>query len=93
MVCAGVIVSGGRVHHSVLSPGVHVNERAEVTDSVLMHDVVVGRGAVVRRAIIDKGVVLEEGAQIGVDPEADRARFVVSDGGVVVIGKGQRVTA
>ena len=93
LVCAGVIVSGGRVHHSILSPGVRVHERAEVTDSVILHDVVVGAGAVVRRAIIDKGATVEDGAQVGVDPDADRARFVVSDSGVVVIGKGERVTA
>ncbi len=93
LVCAGVIVSGGQVHHSILSPGVRVLERALVTDSVLMHDVIVGPGAVVRRAIIDKGVQIEAGAQVGVDPDADRARFVVSDAGIVVIGKGQRVTA
>ena len=93
LVCAGVIVAGGRVHHSILSPGVRIHERAEVHDSVLMHDVVVGAGAVVRRAILDKGVVLEDGAAVGVDPLADRARFEVSDGGIVVIGKGQRVTA
>ena len=70
-----------------------VHERADVRDSVLMHDVVVGRGAVVRKAILDKGVVLEAGAQVGVDLDLDRERFVVSDGGIVVIGKGRRVTA
>jgi glucose-1-phosphate adenylyltransferase len=58
-----------------------------------MHEVIVGPGAVVRRAIIDKGVQIEAGAQVGVDPDADRERFVVSDGGIVVIGKGQRVLA
>jgi glucose-1-phosphate adenylyltransferase len=93
LVCAGVIVAGGWVHHSILSPGVRIQERAEVHDSVLLHDVVVGARATVRKAIIDKGVVIEEGAQVGVDLDADRERFVVSDGGVVVIGKGQRVTA
>ena len=93
LVCAGVIVSGGRVHRSILSPGVRVHDLAQVEDSVLMHDVVVGRGAMVRRAIVDKGVEIEPGAQVGVDLDADRARFVVSEGGVVVIGKGQRVTA
>jgi glucose-1-phosphate adenylyltransferase len=60
---------------------------------VLMHDVVVGRGAVVRNAIIDKQVQVPEGAQIGVDAQRDRERFQVSAGGVVVIGKGQKIDA
>jgi glucose-1-phosphate adenylyltransferase len=53
----------------------------------------VGRNAVVRKAILDKNVVIEPGARVGVDPESDRERFAVSDGGVVVIPKGARVSA
>jgi glucose-1-phosphate adenylyltransferase len=56
-----------------------------------MHGVDVGRHALVRNAIIDKNVQIPEGAQIGVDLDLDRERFVVSPGGVVVIGKGQKV--
>jgi glucose-1-phosphate adenylyltransferase len=93
MVCAGVVISGGSVRRSVLSPEVYVHSYADVEDSVLMHGVEVGRGAVVRRAIIDKNVRIQPGAQIGVDPDADRERFAVSDGGVVVVGKGQVVEA
>ena len=93
MVCAGVVVSGGAVRRSILSPRVHVHSYAQVDDSVLMHEVDVGRGAVVKRAILDKNVQVAEGAQIGVDPEADRKRFTVSDAGVVVIGKGAKVAA
>jgi len=53
----------------------------------------VGRNAVVRNAILDKNVVIGDAVQIGVDPEADRERFVVSDAGIVVIGKGEKVEA
>jgi glucose-1-phosphate adenylyltransferase len=93
MVCAGVIVSGGTVRRSVLSPGVRVHEGALVEDSVLMHGVDVGPGAVVRRAIIDKNVQIPEGARLGVEPERDRGRFAVSAGGIVVLGKGQKIDA
>jgi glucose-1-phosphate adenylyltransferase len=51
----------------------------------------VGQGAVVRNAIVDKNVEVPPGARIGVDAEADRERFTVSDNGVVVIGKGEKI--
>jgi glucose-1-phosphate adenylyltransferase len=76
---------------SILSPGTQLHSHSEVEDSILMHNVEVGRNAVVRRAIVDKDVRIEEGAQVGVDAAADRERFVVSAGGVVVIGKGEVV--
>jgi glucose-1-phosphate adenylyltransferase len=88
MVCAGVVISGGTARRSVLSPGVRIHSYAEVEDSVLMPGVEVGRSAVVRRAILDKDVRIAPGVRIGVDPDADRERFTVSDGGVVVLGKG-----
>jgi glucose-1-phosphate adenylyltransferase len=92
-VSSGAVVSGSRVERSILSPWVVVHSYAEVTDSVLMNNVSVGRNAIVRNAIVDKNVVIPEGARLGVDPEEDRARgFVVSEGGITVVGKGQRVS-
>jgi glucose-1-phosphate adenylyltransferase len=91
MICAGVVVSGGRVRTSVLAPEVHVHSYAEVEGAVLMPGVEIGRSAVVVNAILDKDVRVAPGVQIGVDAEADRKRFTVSDNGVVVIGKGQVV--
>lgn len=85
----GVVVTGGSVAHSVLSPGVFVDSGAEVTGSVLMNGVQIGAGAVVRNAILDKFVVIPAGARVGVDPEEDLAHgFVVQDG-LTVAGKDQ----
>ena len=93
LVSNGVIVSGGLVRESVLSPGVRVEGLAVVERSVVLHNTRVGQRAVVRNAILDKNVIVPEGAAVGVDKEHDRARgFVVSDAGVTVVGKGQLVT-
>jgi glucose-1-phosphate adenylyltransferase len=89
LLCQGTIVSGGHVERSLLSPGVYVDDHAVVSDSILLQGVVVGAGAIVRRAIVDKNVMVPPGYRIGVNLEEDRARgFVISDGGVVVIPKG-----
>ncbi|HMQ66417.1 MAG TPA: glucose-1-phosphate adenylyltransferase [Arachnia sp.] len=88
IVNAGCIISGGEVERTVMSPNVRVDKWAQVSDAVLMDGVQLGRNTVVRRAIIDKEVVVPDGVQIGVDHEHDRARgFEVSDNGITVVGK------
>ncbi len=90
----GTIVSGASVNHSVVGAGVRVRSWAEVSDSVLMDGVDVGRHAIVRRAILDKNVVVPPGAQIGVDRSADEAAgYTVTASGITVVGKGHVVPA
>ncbi|MGV9299277.1 MULTISPECIES: glucose-1-phosphate adenylyltransferase [Amycolatopsis] len=89
IVSNGCIISGAQVVDSVLSPDVFIENGAVVQGSVLLDGARVGRGAVVRRAILDKNVVVPPGAHIGVDLARDRGHYHVSDFGIVVLGKGE----
>jgi glucose-1-phosphate adenylyltransferase len=93
IVSLGTVVTGGIVERSVLSPNVRVQSRALVTDSVLMDNVSIGKDSTIRRAILDKDVVVADGAAVGVDRNRDIARgFVVTDSGITVVPKGVVVT-
>jgi glucose-1-phosphate adenylyltransferase len=87
LVSHGCIISGGRIHRSVLGVGCRVNSFSEVEESVLFERVRVGRHAKIRRCIIDKDVEIPAGTVIGFDRAADKERFVVTDEGTVVIPK------
>jgi glucose-1-phosphate adenylyltransferase len=86
IVSAGCIVSGGRVLHSVLSPGVRVNSFCEVEHSILMPEVEIGRNSRVRNAIINTGVKLPESSSVGFDVSADKENgYYITDGGIAVV--------
>lgn len=94
VISPGVIVSGATVTGSVLSPGVRLHSWSSVSDSILLDHVIVNRHAQIHRAILDKNVVVEEGARVGIDREADIARgFTVTESGITVVSKGTVVTA
>jgi glucose-1-phosphate adenylyltransferase len=87
LVSHGCIISGGRIHRSVLSIGCRINSFSEVEESVLFERVRIGRHARLRRCIVDKDVEIPQGAEIGFNLEADRRRFHVTENGLVVIPK------
>jgi glucose-1-phosphate adenylyltransferase len=92
LVAEGCIISGGRVHRSILSPKVRVNSYSSVEDSILFENVTIGRNCRIKRAIIDKNVEIPPGMTIGYDAAEDKRRFHVTSAGVVVIPKGMKVT-
>jgi len=86
IVSAGCIISGGRVMHSVLSPGVRVNSYCEVEFSILMPNAEIGRYSRIRRAIIDSNVKVPESSVIGFDAEEDRRNgYHLTESGIVVV--------
>ena len=91
MIGVGSVVDDACVDRSILGYNVKVDNRAQIEESVIMPNVSIGAGAVVRRAIIDKRVVIAPGTQIGVNPEEDIKRFKVTESGLVVIPRGAKV--
>ncbi len=85
LVSGGCIISGATVRRSLLFSKVHVHSFSLIEDSVLLGNNDIGRHCVIRRAVIDKGCNLAPGTRIGVDPEEDRRRFVVTEHGVTLV--------
>ncbi len=96
LVAPGVRLRGSRIVRSLLSAGVMVDE-AEITESVLFGGRIeyegnamtghtqIGRGARIRRCLVDKNVILPPGIEIGFDEDFDTRRgFTVKDGITIV---------
>ncbi len=92
LLCNGCIISGGRVERSILSPDVRINSFSLVQDSILFERVNVGRNARIRKAIVDKDVKIPPGFTIGYDHKQDAERFTVTDSGIVIIPKGEKIS-
>ena len=88
MVSGGCIVSGTTLRNSILFSNVRVHSYCEVSEAVVLPDVVIGRGAKLRRVVIDQGARIPPGLVAGHDPAEDRRRFHVTDKGVTLITPG-----
>lgn len=87
MVGQGCIITGV-VRDSVLAPGVITRSWSQVSESVILDEVIVGRHCRIRKAIIDKHNYIPDGTEIGVDPAKDKERFHVTPRGITVVPRG-----
>lgn len=94
LVCEGSIISSASLHEVVLSYDCFVHAGAEIADSVILSGCDIGKGAKLRRVLLDKNCKIEPGCVIGEDPRLDRERFpFVTESGIVVVPKGTVVPA
>jgi glucose-1-phosphate adenylyltransferase len=94
LVCEGAIISGARLYEALIGYDCFIHADSEIQDSVILSGCDVGRGADLRRVLMDKNCKIAPGAQIGVDPELDRQRFpFISRTGIVSLPKGTFVPA
>lgn len=91
LVCNGSYVRGSRIEKSVLGFRSNIASACDISQCILLGDVKVGEGCVLRRVIVDKDADIAPGTQIGVNLQEDKKHYHVSDDGIVVIPKGARV--
>jgi glucose-1-phosphate adenylyltransferase len=85
IVSGGCIISGSKLKRSLLFSNVHVHSYCAIEDSVILPNVDVGRGVVLKRVVVDKDCRLPPGLTAGVDQDEDRKRFHVTPKGVTLI--------
>ena len=85
IVSGGCLISGSCVTSSVLFSNVRVHSYCEIEGAVILPNVVVNRHARLKNVVIDKGVHVPEGIEIGFDPIADKKRFYVSEKGTILV--------
>ncbi|MDP2939887.1 MAG: glucose-1-phosphate adenylyltransferase [Candidatus Omnitrophota bacterium] len=91
LISVGCVIKGGKVLRSILSPNVYIDSYAEVSDSILMEGVVVGRRAKIKNSIIDKDVIIPDNTVIGYDLEEDKTRFSTTTNGIVLVAKRTKI--
>ncbi len=88
MLSDGAVVAGATVRGSILGPDTRVMEGAVIEDSIVLGNVVIEKGAHLRRVIVDREATVKAGRAVGVDPEKDATGFVRSKGGITVVPQG-----
>jgi glucose-1-phosphate adenylyltransferase len=87
IISPGCIIDGAVVSKCVISPGVYIGPDAEVEDSIIMHGTRIGAGCRIRRALIDKNVIIGPGKSVGYETDQDSQHFMISETGIVLIPK------
>lgn len=85
VVSGGCLISGAKIKRSLLFSNVKLNSYASLEETVVLPDVDIGRHCRIKKAVIDKGVLLPPKTVIGEDPEEDAKRFYVSEQGIVLV--------
>lgn len=85
LVSGGCIVSGSFLRQSLLFTGVHVHSYARVEEAVILPSADIGRGARLKKVIVEKGVRIPPGLVVGEDPDDDQRRFRRTERGICLI--------
>ena len=91
IIAEGTVIHGAKIRNSIIRSGVVIENDVTVEDCVIMDHAVLRKGCSLRRVIVDKLNVVNEGEQIGFDPDTDRFRCHIDSSGISIIPRGGRL--
>jgi glucose-1-phosphate adenylyltransferase len=90
LIAEGCLIKRAVIRNSILGRNVWVNEGARIEDAIVMDYTSVGKGAHIRRAVVDRYNIIPAAHEVGLDAGQDRLRFHVDPSGLVVVPRGGR---
>ncbi len=91
IIAEGVIIHKAKIRNSIIRSGVVIANNVSVEDCILMDHAVLRKGCSLRKVIVDKLNVVNEGEQIGFNPDMDRFRCHIDSSGIAIIPRGGRL--
>jgi glucose-1-phosphate adenylyltransferase len=89
LIGVGSVIHNATVQRSILGHDVCIHEDAEIHECIIMDHSSVGKGAKLRRAIVDRFNLIEPGETAGYDRDEDeRHRYHIDTSGLVVRARG-----
>ncbi|MGM0380415.1 MAG: glucose-1-phosphate adenylyltransferase [bacterium] len=88
IVSEGTIISGGRVRHSVISPGVYVDSGTRIENSIVMDGAKIGKDCKIKNSIIDKNATISDNTELGGEEDPDKDEHFRTEDGLVVVRRG-----
>ncbi|MCY9872602.1 glucose-1-phosphate adenylyltransferase [Vibrio barjaei] len=85
VVCAGAIISGAQVTHTLVSSDVRIDDFTEITDSILLPSASVGQNCKLKKVIVGENCHIPHSMEIGFNLELDKQRFTVTDEGIILV--------
>jgi len=85
LISVGCLITGASIKNSVLFSNVRIHSYSNIRESVILPDVEIHEHCQINRCIIDKGCIIPEGMNIGINLDEDKDRFYVSEGGIILV--------
>ncbi|MCJ7483741.1 MAG: glucose-1-phosphate adenylyltransferase [Thermodesulfovibrionales bacterium] len=91
MIAEGCTIHKAKIRNSFIRSGVVMEDGVSVENCLIMDHVILRKGCKLKKVIVDKMNVIDEGVEIGFDPDKDRFRCHIDSSGIAIVPRGGKI--